>query len=154
AGSAPRGRPRPGAAPRRARCRRDPRGPWSRWGRRSSRAIRLDQHFGHLRTQDARIGTLALLELLAHLRPTDREGLLVGVMVGQIDAADRLVVGREADLAGTQLQLAGQIVEDVLGVEVAPDRLAVVERRVGVLAADHQIAEAVVLAVDGVHYRL
>jgi hypothetical protein len=51
------------------------------------------------------------------------------------------------------VQLARQRLEDLLRVEVAPDRLAIVVRRVGVLASDHEIAEAVVLAVDRVHHR-
>src|SRR5439155_52527 len=41
----------------------------------------------------------------------------------------------------------------LLRVEVAPDRRAVVEGRVGVLAPDDQVGEAEVLAVDGVHHR-
>ena len=39
-------------------------------------------------------------------------------------------------------------------VEVAPDRCAVRERRIGVLAANHKIRETVVLAVDSVHQSL
>jgi hypothetical protein len=45
------------------------------------------------------------------------------VVVGQVHPADRLVEGGEADLARPDVQLAGQPLEDLLGVEVAPDRL-------------------------------
>ncbi len=55
-------------------------------------------------------------------------------------------------LTGRMLQRAVEIQEDLLGVEVAPDRLAIVVGRVGVLAADDDVGEAVVLAVDAVHH--
>src|SRR4030095_176388 len=89
-------------------------------------AIRLDQDRRDLRPDDARIRPLALGELLAHLGAADREGLLVRRRVGGGHAAERFVERREADLARPQVQLARQRLEDLLRVEVAPDRLAVV----------------------------
>jgi hypothetical protein len=67
--------------------------------------------------------------------------------LGEIDPSERLVEGGEADVAGRELQIAGELVEDLLGVEVPPDRRTVLEGCVRVLAADDQIAESVVLRI-------
>ena len=115
--------------------------------------VGLDQDVARLRPHDARIRALAVLEHLADLRARDREGLLVRVALGQIDAAEALVERREADLARLDRELTGQVVEDLVRIEVAPDRLPVLEGRIRVLAADHDVGEAVVLAVDAVHDR-
>ena len=72
--------------------------------------------------------------------------------LGEIDAAHGLVVGREADLHRLDLQVAGEVIEDLLGVEVPPDRRAVVVGRVGVLAPDDDVGEAEILPIDGVHH--
>ena len=74
--------------------------------------------------------------------------------VHQVDPAHRLVVGGEADLERLDAERAAKLAEDLLRVEVAPDRRAVVVRRVGVPAAHDEIREAEVLAVDRVHHRL
>src|SRR5262245_28240177 len=125
-----------------------------RWVGSGLGAVRLDQDLGRLRPHDPRVRLLSGAELLADLGPGDRHRLLVRVALGKVDAAHRRVVGRESDLARAQVQLSSQLLEDLLRVEVAPDRLAVLEGRVGVLAPDHQVREAVVLAVDRVHDRL
>ena len=84
----------------------------------------------------------------------DEDRLLVRVVFHQVDAAQRFVVGGEADLAAAgSCRSPLEVVEDLLGVEVAPDRRAVVVGGVGVLAADDDVGEAEVLAVDGVHHR-
>ena len=72
----------------------------------------------------------------------------------QVDAADRLVEGGEADAQRLDGEPTAEAGEDLLGVEVTPDRRPVVEGRVGVLAPDDDVGEAEVLAVDGVHHRL
>ena len=86
--------------------------------------------------------------------PEMKTRLLVLVVVHQIDPADRLVIGGEADQQRVNLQIAAEVLEDLLGVEIAPDRLAVVVGGVGVLAADDDVGEAEVLPVNGVHDRL
>ena len=70
---------------------------------------------------------------LADLLAGNEHRLLVRVVVHQIDAAERLIEGGKADQQRMDLQVARQVVEDLLGVEIAPDRLAVVIRGVGVL---------------------
>ena len=50
------------------------------------------------------------------------------------------------------MQFARQVVEDGVGIKVTPNGGFVCERRVGVLSANHDVAETMVLAVDGVHY--
>src|SRR5262245_43521711 len=80
--------------------------------------VGLDQDVGDLGPHDARVGPLSRAQLLAHLRAADAVRLLPGMALLEVDAAERLVERREADLAGPQMQLAGQRVEDVLGVEV------------------------------------
>jgi len=69
------------------------------------------------------------------------------MVVHQVDASDRLVVGGEGRLDGRILKITLERAEDLLCVEVAqmPCRRG---RRVGVLAPDDQVGEAEVLAVD------
>lgn len=60
--------------------------------------------------------------------PGNGDGLLVGGLVlDESDAADVVVVCREADVDGLDEELALQVAELLLRVEVTPDRLAVVE---------------------------
>jgi len=72
----------------------------------------------------------------------DEHRLFVLMIVHQIDAADRFVVGGETDQQRADLEVAGEVVEDRLGVEIAPNRLAVVVRSVGMFAPDDNIREA------------
>ena len=105
-------------------------------------SVGLDQDVRDLGPHDARVRALALLELLAHLAcrsPTT--GFSSGWSLGEVDAAERLVEGGEADLAPAEIASSpAELVEDLLRVEVAPDRRAVVVGRVGVLAADDDVA--------------
>ena len=67
---------------------------------------------------------------------------LAGIVFDQTDAADLGEVGREAHVYGLNGELATQLLEDLLRIEVAPDRRLVVIGRVGVLAANDEVAEA------------
>ena len=54
--------------------------------------------------------------------------------LGEVDAAEALVERRETDLAGLDRELAREVVENLVSVEVAPDGFAVLERCVRVPA--------------------
>ncbi len=69
----------------------------------------------------------------------------------QVHPADRLIVSSKADFDRLDFQVPFELAEDLLRVEIAPDGRAVVVRRIGMLAADDDVGEAVVLAVDGMH---
>ena len=87
---------------------------------------RLGEDRGRTFAHDPRVDGLAFLEALADLLAGDEDRLFVGVVFHQVDPANRLVERGEPDAQGTDLQIAGQVVEDLLGVEVAPDGRAVV----------------------------
>src|SRR5690606_11407492 len=110
-------------------------------------AIGGDEDRTRFRADDARIGGLAADKLLAQDAPRDGHGLpsLRRVLLDQAAAAEFLVVGGEADIDRADGELAVDLLEDLLRVEIAPDVRAVKVRRVGVLAADDDVAEAVVL---------
>src|SRR5262245_39504784 len=116
----------------------------------------FDEDAGRLRTHDALVGQFSLAQLLAQLPAADRYLLEAPrpVLIDQADPAQLLVEGREADLHRLDQQLALQLVELALGRQAVPDVRAVVIRCVGVLAANHEVGEAEVLPIDGVHDRL
>ena len=91
------------------------------------------------------------MESGADLFAGDEDGLLIGVVFHEVDAVDGFVVGCESDVDGFDEEFAVEFVEDFLCVEVAPDGGAVCVGCVGVFAADDDVGEAHVLAVDAVH---
>jgi hypothetical protein len=70
------------------------------------------------------------------------------VVLHEVHAVHALVEGGEADLDGAGVELAGEGLEDGLRVEVAPDGRLVEVGRIGVLAADDDVREAVVLTAS------
>ena len=82
----------------------------------------------------------------------DEHGRVVLVVLHQAHAADLLEEGGEAHVDGLDLRARHRGSRRPPGRRSRPKiALAVVERRVGVLAADDEVGEAQVLAVDGVH---
>src|SRR5262245_41531093 len=77
------------------------------------------EHLGGRRTHDARVGELALAEDLADLRARDRHLRLARVLLDQADTPELLEVRREADVHGLDRELAAELLEDLLCVEVA-----------------------------------
>src|SRR5918998_6311195 len=123
-----------------------------------ARLLVLHEDLYHLGAGELRRGVLALREHLAHLGAGDEYVVLLVVGAGLCgahalaDEAEEGVLekeGLEPDLAFLEL------VEDVLGVVVAVERLAAgVLTRARVVAADYEVGAAVVLAADGVEDRL
>ena len=91
---------------------------------------------------------LAFEQRFADILAGDEDRLLVFVAVHQVHAADRIVVRGKTDFDRLDLQIALQLAEYFLGVEIAPDGRAVVVRGVGMLAADDDVGEAEVLTID------
>ena len=79
--------------------------------------------------------------------PEMKTGFSSAMVLHQIDAADRLVVGGEAHIQRFDLQIAGQVVEDLLRVEITPDRRTVVIGRVGVLTSYDNVRKTEVLSI-------
>src|SRR5260370_14228663 len=115
----------------------------------------FNQNLRRLRAHDAGIGELAGAEFFAQLAAADRYLLVAlgSAVIDQADPAQLLVICRETNLHRLDQQLALELVELALGGQAVPDVFAVVIRGVGVLAADDDVGEAEVLAIDGVHDR-
>src|SRR5262245_32022372 len=115
------------------------------WALRTSLALHaLNEDAGRLGAQDARVGQDAGSQFLAQLAAADRY-LLVALrapFIDEADAAEFLVECGEANLHRLDQQFAFQLVELPLRRQAVPDVLAVVERGVGVLAADDDVSEA------------
>ena len=93
----------------------------------------------------------AFLERSANLFSGNEDGLFVLVEFHQVDAADGFVIGGKSNVERVNLQVAVEFVENLLSVEVAPNRRAVVVGGVCMLAADNQVGKPKVLTVNGVH---
>ncbi len=71
---------------------------------------------------NTRIDVFALLQRGANLLSRNEYRFLVFMALHQIDAPDRFVIRGKADVERMNLQIAAQILENLLGVEIAPNR--------------------------------
>jgi hypothetical protein len=106
---------------------------------------RRAQNLRRARTHDATVHEVAFLKRRADVFAADGPGLFVLVTFHQVNSASRFIVGGETDVDRFDLQVASELVEDFLSVEVTPDGFAVVVRCIRVLTSDDQMCVAHVL---------